>query len=844
MSKKICEEGSGGGLLLPIFGDAEQRWPPVLRGILYFLGLAWSFLGVSIIADVFMGGIERITSKRVRRYDKKTQRTTTVPVWNATVANLTLMALGSSAPEILLSIIELFQNEFFSGELGPSCIVGSAAFNLLVISGVCIVVIPTGQVRKIKEVRVYMVTASFSVFAYLWLLIILLGSSKNAVTPVEGVITFLFFPLNVLLAYLADKGMCTSKAQKEKDKQWVLTPNMTPEEILQLDVRIRQRYGAHLTAEQVSTIARLGSGQAQTRAQRRIAATRQMVGGRRVAQPESMEGVLKQIEETDEKTGQLVRDDMQQKVVTPQSVTKVMPAASTTDDDQDQGATVKFASAAYAVMENAGSVKMSVIRTGSLEATVTVSYITKPGEGTSLNSSFKSTSGKLVFKPQEYAQEIEIEIHDDTKAEEAESFRVDLRDLVTDIAGDPISLGSISSAIVCIIDDDAPGVIGFEQETITVPEDVEDKLVSFPVVRKQGCLGRITCSYRTEDNVAIAGKDYDEASGTLVFEDGALNAMVEVNIKANARYEKTEDFRIILENITGGASFDHSMDGGFHSKVLTVYIEDKPDAQNRASGLIDRFSALNWDQASVGHANWKEQWKDALYVNGGTERPSVMDWVMHIITLPWKLLFALVPPSDYCGGWVCFVCALGMIGLVTAIIGDIAALFGCIIGLPDQVTAITLVALGTSLPDTFASKTAATQDPFADASIGNVTGSNSVNVFLGLGLPWMIGSIYWAANGPNEEYTKRYKTDLEIPVEFRTSDSAAFIVKAGSLGFSVAVFASCAVACIILLAVRRFTVGGELGGGAISKYASGVATVSLWLLYICLSIWKTFSEMD
>lgn len=40
------------------------------------------------------------------------------------------------------------------------------------------------------------------------------------------------------------------------------------------------------------------------------------------------------------------------------------------------------------------------------------------------------------------------------------------------------------------------------------------------------------------------------------------------------------------------------------------------------------------------------------------------------------------------------------------------------------------VALGTSLPDTFASKAAAEQDPYADASIGNVTGSNSVNVCL------------------------------------------------------------------------------------------------------------------
>lgn len=57
-------------------------------------------------------------------------------------------------------------------------------------------------------------------------------------------------------------------------------------------------------------------------------------------------------------------------------------------------------------------------------------------------------------------------------------------------------------------------------------------------------------------------------------------------------------------------------------------------------------------------------------------------------------------------------------------------------------SAITLVALGTSLPDTFASRSAAVMDPDADASIMNVTGSNAVNVLLGLGLPWFLGALY------------------------------------------------------------------------------------------------------
>merc|ERR1711953_903851 len=94
--------------------------------------------------------------------------------------------------------------------------------------------------------------------------------------------------------------------------------------------------------------------------------------------------------------------------------------------------------------------------------------------------------------------------------------------------------------------------------------------------------------------------------------------------------------------------------------------------------------------------------------------------------------------------------ALAMIGFVTVLIGDMAELLGCVLGIKPADTAITLVALGTSLPDTFASRTAAQMDPFADNSIGNVTGSNSVNVFLGLGLAWSIGALYWASQKIDE----------------------------------------------------------------------------------------------
>ena len=118
------------------------------------------------------------------------------------------------------------------------------------------------------------------------------------------------------------------------------------------------------------------------------------------------------------------------------------------------------------------------------------------------------------------------------------------------------------------------------------------------------------------------------------------------------------------------------------------------------------------------------------------------DAVFHFITIGWKLFFSIVPPPHHAGGWACFFSALAVIGIVTAVVGEFANLFGCILGIKPSITAITFVALGTSLPDTFASMAAARADKYADNAIGNVTGSNSVNVFLGLGLPWVLASIW------------------------------------------------------------------------------------------------------
>jgi len=50
------------GLILPII-PFEGTWNPYVRGSLYMAGLLYCFMGVAIVADIFMGAIEKITSK-------------------------------------------------------------------------------------------------------------------------------------------------------------------------------------------------------------------------------------------------------------------------------------------------------------------------------------------------------------------------------------------------------------------------------------------------------------------------------------------------------------------------------------------------------------------------------------------------------------------------------------------------------------------------------------------------------------------------------------------------------------------------------------------------------------
>lgn len=527
----ICKED---GLFLKV-------WTPQIgisvgdrfaRGAVYFFALSYLFIGVSIVSDRFMAAIEVITSQEKEVKVKKPNgevQIIVVRVWNETVANLTLMALGSSAPEILLSVIEMFAKNFVAGDLGPGTIVGSAAYNLFVIIAICVLVIPNGEVRKIKHLRVFFVTATWSVFAYVWLYLILDVISPNVVDIWEGVVTFMFFPATVATAYIADRRLLFYKyigKRYRMNKRGMMVTSEAAEQTLEMnnhhddnfkvledganteDMRdfeesrrdyittlkeLRKKFPQH-DLEQLEILAheQIMNKGPKSRAFYRIQATRKMMGSG---------NIMRKISERAQSDLSEVKAELQR-----------VDIIDATDDGN--ACKVYFEPGHYTVMESCGDFEIRVVRRGDLSASVTVDFETEDGSAEA-GSDYIGKKGTLTFLPGVDEQSFRLEVIDDDVFEQDEHFYVRLSNV-----SDNATLATPKVATVMILDDDHGGIFAISTKDHELNESVGT--YELKVQRYSGARGKVVLPYWTEDGTAKAGKDYESMRGELEFENNEI----------------------------------------------------------------------------------------------------------------------------------------------------------------------------------------------------------------------------------------------------------------------------------------------------------------------------------
>ncbi|XP_025412592.1 sodium/calcium exchanger 3 [Sipha flava] len=806
-----------GGLVLPILD--ERLWPFKIRVVVYLFTLLYFLLGISIVADVFMTAIDKITShtKKIYLANELSENGSDISlrpdqpeiievrVWNPTLANLTLMALGTSSPEILLSIIETVGHHFEARNLGPNIIVGSAAFNLLIITSLCTLTLGLNEKRRIHDLKVFLVIGAFSFFAYIWLFLIIEVISPNIIELWEAAATFMLFPILVFFAYATDRNWCGKNIEHNKHqidlvsiedqngtkKQQMFNNGKIDKENLIEFVKSVKKYPGITDADAAKLAAtKLINSMHHGAMWYRIGAVRHITGGKQI-QP-VLEDHLKQVYDVIKKNKQNYIDGDMSNVPF--------------ENKENKYAIVEFHTPTVAIRENIGKFPVTIWRHGNLntKAIVRIESINgtaKEGED------YVKVKEIVEFQENEEEKDIFIEILDDNKWEPDEEFF--LRMSVVHHKELLVKLGSISIMEVTIIDNDEPGIISFGKRGLLVKESAG--FVEIPVVRTHGSDSEVSVKWKTIDESAISGRDYIGGEGEIIFKDKEVAKLFRIEIINDMCPEKDECFEIKLFGPTGGAKI-----GNVNRIAVTISNDDDFDS------VVDRLMLLtniNIHAIELHRLTWAEQIKTAMTVNGGDlDNATTYTYILHFFSFFWKVLFAFIPPAAMFSGWLRFITSLTLIGVMATVVGDLATIFGCLIGLDDTVTAITIVALGMSLPDILGACMVTRAETHADEAMIHIAGSIAVKVLMGVGLPWFIAALYHYLH-----------EDL-------------FIVPSNGIGFNVLLYSIMTILAVTVLMIRRnveFFGKAELGGPQKGRYITVAILISLWVIYLLLTCFQT-----
>lgn len=769
--------------------------------------LAWLFFGVAIISDAFVEAIEVITSTKhiVKRKNELGEVVyNEEPVWNWVVANITLLAVGSSSPEILLSIVEacITLGET-PGEIGPACIIGSGSYNLFGILAICTAALPDGVMKMIEHQKVFIWTTTWSLVAHLWIWLAYKKITPGIIDIWEAFLTLGMFPVLVYTAWLVDtRGWHWYRANKNAVVPSTLETTLANgkeeldaleagDDVVAISTPSLKGTGSMagsrtFSGRTASGMAKLGPNGEQNRPSilyyRHLAMNKLAGGGgsRACDTPPSLWAGgdhAKQFE------SEIVTIDMAKVDAMGKHLPKVM-----------------IKSTGISVLESVGEARIQVLRIHGdlLHQTVLVSYRTQDDTAIA-GLDYEATEGTLVFGPGEESKEIAVMIIDDDMSEPDVVFQVILHYAEVEGGGDVKILRR--SVDVTIVDDDDSGILSFELPTYDA--GAADPHAEVAVRRRSGADGKVSIDYFTKDGTAFSGTHFKSAKGTLVFEPRETVQIIQIPILP-FQSQGHLAFRLMLDNPLGGVVLGTRRE----CRVLLVPGQrlKKTPAHGGSGG--DELGGYDlWGE-------WEGRFKEAVKPTFDEDAKGAELWISmcaHYVSITFKLLAACLPPPEWYSGYPGLIAALLMLGALMGVVKCAARMLGCATGLSDMMTGLTIVAFGTSLPDTFASVYAALNSDYADEAIGNVMGSNCVNVFLGLGIPWVICSLFYASHGD------------------------VYHVIAGSLGFSIMVFNVLALVVIAMIVFMRGK-GGELGSpNRLVKWLLFWFYMSLWFIFLILS---------
>jgi len=230
--------------------------------------------------------------------------------------------------------------------------------------------------------------------------------------------------------------------------------------------------------------------------------------------------------------------------------------SSSGDDSQ----TIKFSALAYEVAEDAGSISITVERTGGDDGAISVEYATSNGKALAV-SDYQAASGVLEFADGVTEKSFTVTINDDQSTEGNEKLNLTL----SNPSG--VELDETASVEITIRDDEVlssgTGSLKLSDSEYDAEENAGKFLIT--VKRTGGTEGEISVDYDTINGSAKKGDDYEETEGTLIFRAGEAEKTIAVPILDDEKNDPNETFSFGLSNPTHGATLE-----GPDTAVVTI----------------------------------------------------------------------------------------------------------------------------------------------------------------------------------------------------------------------------------------------------------------------------------
>jgi hypothetical protein len=250
--------------------------------------------------------------------------------------------------------------------------------------------------------------------------------------------------------------------------------------------------------------------------------------------------------------------------------------------------TFELSAPSDAVAQNAGTVTVTVQRTGGSSGQASVGYSTSGGSAVP-GSDFTAASGVLTWADGDSApQTVAIGISPATPFSGNRVFSVGLFD---PIGG--ATIGNPGMASITIAGSAAPALGSVQLSLSSYIVAQGSGLFSAGVERIGGSSGAVSVQYSTQDGSALAGTDYSAATGVLQWADGDSSPKVlNIPVSAAALFSGTRSFSILLSNAGGGTTIGNpgrasvTIEGGALPAAAALHLSLSSYVVAQGSGLF------------------------------------------------------------------------------------------------------------------------------------------------------------------------------------------------------------------------------------------------------------------